>query len=230
MNWKKNILALLLILVVGTSLMMTVAGVAMKYLIMPDNEQVKGTLAVAVPLLYLRGDLDMGQIGSGEEEPPLEETGDPTAEEPSEEASWTATFSKVEEDYFDTALFIGDSRTVGLALYGRLGQADYFADVGMSVFNLFDKSVSDDHFAKQDLRSLLGAKQYETIYLMLGINEVGYPHSSIEKKLDEIIAEVQSLQPNALIVLQANLMVTEKKEAAAPILNKDSIQIGRAHV
>ena len=111
-------------------------------------------------MLYLRGDLDMGQIGSGEEqgsgeeEPPLEETEDPTAEEPSEEASWTATFSKVEEDYFDTALFIGDSRTVGLALYGRLGQADYFADVGMSVFNLFDKSVSDDHFAKQDLRSL----------------------------------------------------------------------------
>ena len=43
MNWKKNILALLLILVVGTSLMMTVAGVAMKYLIMPDNEQVKST-------------------------------------------------------------------------------------------------------------------------------------------------------------------------------------------
>ncbi len=36
-------------------------------------------------------------------------------------------------------LFIGDSRTVGLSEYGDLGNADVFADSGMSVFNLLDR-------------------------------------------------------------------------------------------
>ncbi len=37
---------------------------------------------------------------------------------------------------FSGVLFIGDSRTVGLSEYGDLGQAEVFADSGMSVFTL----------------------------------------------------------------------------------------------
>lgn len=36
---------------------------------------------------------------------------------------------------FTNVLFIGDSRTAGLSEYGDLGQAEVFADSGMSVFN-----------------------------------------------------------------------------------------------
>ncbi|WP_434694374.1 hypothetical protein [Hungatella sp. SB206] len=49
--------------------------------------------------------------------------------------------SDINED-FSSVLFIGDSRTVGLSEYGDLGQADVFANSGMSVFNLFEARVS----------------------------------------------------------------------------------------
>ena len=78
--------------------------------------------------------------------------------------------------YFDDALFIGDSRTVGLSQYGRLGRADYFASTGMTVFNVLkEKRFPTTDLAKQDLPSLLSAKRYGKIYLILGINEIGYP-------------------------------------------------------
>ena len=42
------------------------------------------------------------------------------------------------ETDFSEALFIGDSRTVGLYEYGNLGRAEVFANSGMSVFNLLN--------------------------------------------------------------------------------------------
>ena len=48
----------------------------------------------------------------------------------------------VEKEYFDDALFIGDSRTVGISEYGELNNATFFANTGMSVYNVFDKKVS----------------------------------------------------------------------------------------
>lgn len=42
---------------------------------------------------------------------------------------------------FTGVLFIGDSRTVGLSEYGDLGNAEIFANSGMSVFNLFESTV-----------------------------------------------------------------------------------------
>ena len=41
-------------------------------------------------------------------------------------------FTTVDASYFDDALFIGDSRTVGIAEYGNLKNATYFADVGIN--------------------------------------------------------------------------------------------------
>ena len=42
---------------------------------------------------------------------------------------------------FSDALFIGDSRTVGLSEYADLGDADVFATIGLSSFKLFETEV-----------------------------------------------------------------------------------------
>ena len=44
--------------------------------------------------------------------------------------------------YMGDALFIGDSRTVGLMEYSGIDGADYFCTVGMSVYNIHKKPVS----------------------------------------------------------------------------------------
>ena len=157
------------------------------------------------------------------------ETGEPeeTAQTPDEETSEPAdtgvTFGSVDETYFDDALFIGDSRTVGLSQYGRLGQADYFADVGLTVFNVWDKALSDTGFSDMTLRQLLSERTYGKIYIMLGINEIGYPFSSVLQQYESDLRDIRDLQPNADILLCANLHVTRQAAEATPRLQPDNI-------
>lgn len=135
----------------------------------------------------------------------------------------TITPHPVEESYFDDALFIGDSRTEGMAIYGRLGKADYFASSGMTVFNVLTKETQDINFSTTDLPSLLASKQYGKIYIMLGINELGYAMESIMQKYENILKDIVSAQPNAKIILCANIYVTKEKSAAVSWLSWENI-------
>lgn len=240
-SWKKQPAALLLLLLIGSGLALTVLGLGLKYTIGRNSPQIQDTLAIAVPFVLLRGDIKL-EPNDTDQPPATEPDAPPEGDEPTtpilpsetlptigpnpaeEDLPSAPVFTVVEESYFDKALFIGDSRTVGLANYGRLGQADYFADVGMSVFNLFDKTISDKNFSNQTLRGLLQSKSYETIYLMLGINEIGYPTASLEKKMTAIVEELTTLAPNATLILQANLAVTQNKATKNELFALDKIK------
>ena len=106
-----------------------------------------------------------------------------------------------DESFFDDALFIGDSRMVSSAYYARLGKADYFTDVGMNVFQMFSVTASDDNFDATDLTTLLQNRTYKKIFIMLGINECGYPMSSLLSAYQEDIDTLKRLQPDATIYL-----------------------------
>lgn len=58
---------------------------------------------------------------------------------------------------------------------------------------------------------------------MLGINELGYEYSSIIKKYQSVVDTIQSLQPGAILVLQANLHVTGNKSASSSTYNNEKI-------
>lgn len=124
---------------------------------------------------------------------------------------------------FSDALFIGDSRTVGLFEYGDLGQAVVFADSGMSVFNLLDAQVSIGNGDKQKLEQVLSSGNFKTIYLMLGINELGYDIPGIVSQYRKAVDWIRAEQPEATLVLEANLHVTEEKSAKSSIYNNQRI-------
>ena len=90
---------------------------------------------------------------------------------------------------------------VSSAYYARLGKADYFTDVGMNVFQMFSVTASDDNFDATDLRTLLQNRTYKKIFIMLGINECGYPMSSLLSAYQEDIDTLKRLQPDATIYL-----------------------------
>jgi lysophospholipase L1-like esterase len=222
---------------------MTLAGLTLQKTLGTRSPQMQRTTAIAVPILLLRGDfaddlevsvppavfpshgLGLDAEGAPVVPPPLQivEEYHPPADDPPPPdippepplAELPPSFGAVSEEYYDGVLFLGDSRTVGLALYGRMGSADYFADVGMNLFNLFKKSVGDQNFASQSLEALLGKKKYHTIYLMLGINELNYNTKSITQKLTEVLEHIKTLQPDAVLVLEANLAVTKHKESSS---------------
>ena len=157
-----------------------------------------------------------GETASSGEEISLSEE-ETVASEPS-----GAPAVSLKED-FSGVLFIGDSRTVGLSEYGDLGQAEVFADSGMSVFTLFNKTVKLRSQEKSGLEELLCSRKFDTIFFMLGINELGYDYDSIVKQYKRTVEKVHELQPDAAIVLGANLHVTAEKASGSSIYNNDRI-------
>ena len=155
-----------------------------------------------------------------------------TETEGSSEASTSTIETSTTEDIttqpqsdisMDDALFIGDSRTVGLMEYADIDGADYFCTVGMSVYNIHKKPVSVPNVGKVTLTELLNGKKYGKIYIMLGINEVGYKFSSTVEKYSELIEFIKDKQPDAVIFIQANLHVSKSRSDSDKVVNNTAI-------
>lgn len=228
---KQRGLAVLAILLVATSLAATVTGLVLKAQLQKYVGGWEDRLAIAVPFMLLHDNTDLRrmeqarQAGSTPNQPEQPENPtDPEAPDESEIPTDTETPAQPEkpqvpgvptelpdvvtgakygedESFFDDALFIGDSRMVSSAYYARLGKADYFTDVGMNVFQMFSVTASDDNFDATDLTTLLQNRTYKKIFIMLGINECGYPMSSLLSAYQEDIDTLKRLQPDATIYL-----------------------------
>ena len=155
------------------------------------------------------------------QEPTSEPTPEPTAEpepEQPEEPSYVfgtplAQTEVVDDSFFDNAAFLGDSRTEGLQLFGGLYHGDYYWARGMNVF-LVDNIHYHTFEVDGETVTMIGAlakKEYEAVYIMIGINELGVAPSSYESGLEVFIDKVLSVQPNAVIYLQILPPVNETK-------------------
>lgn len=110
---------------------------------------------------------------------------------------------------FPHTLFIGDSRSVGLKEYGKLSDATFFCSVGLNAYKITSETVEVSGFGKLKLESLLSQAQFDQVYIMLGINELGYNLDSTVQKYRDLIALVQSKQPNAKVIVNSTLHVTK---------------------
>lgn len=121
-------------------------------------------------------------------------------------------------------LFIGDSRTVGLSEYSQM-EADFFASIGMTVYNIHDDALSVPGVGKVTFNQLLTNEEYDTIYLMVGINELGYDMDSTASVYEELVEEIKELQPEARLILQANLHVTQAKSDKGSYISNKNIDL-----
>lgn len=131
-------------------------------------------------------------------------------EKPSEEAATKADtekssyhFGTSDASYFDDALFIGDSRTVGIKEYGYLKNADYFCSVGLSAYKIANEYVDGSTISDK-----LSSKEYGKIYVMLGINEVANDTEYTISAFRSLLDTIREYQPDAVIYLEGNLHVT----------------------
>ena len=122
--------------------------------------------------------------------------------------------SKAPEASLSGSLFIGDSRTVGLMEYSGLENTDFFCSVGMSVYNIHKKPVSVPNVGKVTLTELLSGKSYDKIYIMLGVNELGYK---------VLLALIKEKQAEAAVFIDANLHVTKSRSDKDGVVNNASI-------
>lgn len=125
------------------------------------------------------------------------------------------TTSAAQNGYFSHSLFIGDSRTEGLRLYGGVKDADFFSKTSMSIYSLPKDRLEVTGMGKKTIAQVLDAKKYQTIYIMLGINEVGSNKNTTVSRYRTFIDEVRQKQPDATVVVCANLHVSKAKSDAS---------------
>lgn len=144
-------------------------------------------------------------------------------EECSTETTITPVIYHADVSYFDDALFIGDSRTVGLYEYGGLGNAEVFAHSGMNIYKIFKEEFALRSGEKVTLEEALQKRSFGKIYIMLGINELGYSFEQTVERFEEAVAQLQKLQPDAIIFIQANLHISKEKSEESDIFTNENI-------
>lgn len=141
-----------------------------------------------------------------------EDTSDIQTETPSESDAENGESGESEDtergSENEGSLFIGDSRTIGLLEYGDL-EGDFFATVGMSVYNILGTRVSVNG-EDTSLEEVLARKNYESIYVMLGINELGYDLDHTVKKYSGLLDFIRERQDGPTVYVEANLHITKK--------------------
>lgn len=173
-------------------------------------------------LSFLTGEGEEMQQADGE----APEAGEEVQEAPqvTEEAPAVREFCEVDESYFDDAVFIGDSRTVGLRDYGGLDEATFYATVGLNIYDMWTEKFCDVDGKKVTLEEALGQRQFGKVYFQIGINEMGRGNlESFMQQYEMSVQKFRQLQPNAVIYVQGIMRVTKEKSDADKIFNNEGI-------
>ena len=127
----------------------------------------------------------------------------------------TYTFTTVDESYLNGALFIGDSRTVALQMYGGLVNSNFFVNTGMNIWKVMESQIANVNGQNMTVDAALQGAKYDKIYIMLGINEVGTgtPDTFLQQYC-VVINRIKQLQPQAVIYIQSIMHVTQSKDDA----------------
>ena len=155
-------------------------------------------------------------------------TEEPQPTEPSEELPKEVVYHPVDDSYFDDAVFIGDSRTVGMYEYGGLEETStFYASTGLTIYKMFDSKIVAVPGQKKKItvEEALSEKQFAKIYLMIGINEMGTGTvESFMKAYGEAVQHLQQLQPDAVIYLQAIMKVTTERSGQGDYITNEGIE------
>lgn len=208
----------------------------------PDSEQAKQEIPMQLPdgagvsenqvpaeggeASVAEGQGNASENGEQSQDPPA--GGQEQQEASEEDPDKTYEFTTVSEDYFNDALFIGDSRTVGLCEYaGMRDRATFYAATSLTIYNVFEspKKVAQlDDGTKVTIEEALSQKQFKKIYIMLGINELGRGTTeSFFTVYADTVNRIRQLQPDAIIFIQGIMRVSGEKSRTDKVFNNATI-------
>ncbi len=130
-----------------------------------------------------------------------------------EEAAPHYQFITVGDEYFDDAVFIGDSRQQDFVKYSGLDNAAVYADRGYQIYDTATKAV-DSSLGKITVYDALAINQhrFKKVYIMFGTNEMNSEaaQDDITKYYYRLIHEIKRMEPDAIIYLEGIYHVTKE--------------------
>ncbi len=142
----------------------------------------------------------------------------------SEEAfSAVAESAAVDMSYFDDAVFVGDSLTVGLGNYGVLPAENVYADTGLNLDTILEKECIQTSNGKLTILDALKLRKPSKVYIMLGSNGIAWiTPENLAEKYSSFLDKVKAALPDATIYVESILPVTAEK-AADPKYSNETI-------
>ncbi len=125
----------------------------------------------------------------------------------------------VSDDYFSDAVFIGNSLVVGMQKTGVI-PTTFYANIGLNVRQFFEKPFLLAPDGETDLdgipclvtaaEALARADDFQKVYLMFGINELGWIDiGAFVSYYETIIDTILTIRPDAVIYMQAIMPINE---------------------
>ena len=125
----------------------------------------------------------------------------------------------------ENVAFIGDSRTQAFLMYAGLKDVQDYTNVGLMVDTAITKKfITNDDGEKITILDDLKKRNINTIYIMLGINELGWIYSEIFiNKYEQLINKIYEVKRNCGIILQSIIPVTATKSKNDKVYNNNKI-------
>lgn len=160
-----------------------------------------------------------------------EATSEETTEAPSSSSDGSYDYSSpvpqsapVDDSYFSDAVFMGDSRTEGFALFSGLDTMTTYASRGLNVSTVFTDATIDLNGTMVAAIDALRSTSFSKLYIMFGLNEASWPYSEVFiEEYGDIIDEARAINPNAIIYIQSILPVTKSCSDSSESFNKTKI-------
>ncbi len=165
------------------------------------------------------------KLGGSSAEEPSADSSQPLSSEPADPSSVSSELPKefaavaasgaVDLTYFDDAVFVGDSITVGLGNYKILPAENVYADIGLNLDTIQTKQTVQTSSGSVTVLDALKLKKPSKVYIMLGSNGIAWiKPESLAKKYEAFLDQVIEALPDATIYVESILPVAASKEAA----------------
>lgn len=131
-----------------------------------------------------------------------------------------------EVKFDSTVAFIGDSRTQGFIMYNGLKNVQDYSYIGLMVDTAMTKEfVKTSNGNKITLLQDMANKNIKKVYIMLGVNELGWSYPQVFKaKYKELISEIRKVKPNCQIYVQSIIPMTKSKSDSDKIFNNTNVE------
>ena len=132
---------------------------------------------------------------------------------------------RVEDDFFSDAAIIGNSLIDGLRLYSGLTTCDYYAVTSLSVFNISSvKGIKLNNGEMGTVYQAVAQKTYGKIYILLGINEIGYDTNTFRATYADMLDRIAGLQPDADVYIMSLTPVSANKSSTSTVFTMPRIK------
>ena len=144
--------------------------------------------------------------------------------EPTPEPTPEPRAERVTDDWFADAAFFGNSLVDGLHRFGNLTCGDFYAGTSASVLSV--GTMKDAHLSDGAAATLLDAlleKQYQKIYVLLGINELGFTVEGFVDLYAELLDTIAAAEENAALYIMSLTPITEQRSNNGDLFTREKV-------